>query len=352
MTERTWADGEELSVFAIGTLLLRNRWSILRWGLAGALITLAFVWTRPALYQASASFIPQGADPNRSGLASLAGQLGVSVGSGSPTLTPDFYLRLLKSREVLTLVAHDTLVVPELGGRRMSVEDLLHLDPAPPKIRDEAAVEKLEKVVNAAASKTTAVVEFTVDTEWPSVSLAITQQLLAGVNDFNQRMRHDQASAERKFIESRLSVASDDLRLAEDRLQGFLQGNRVLGAPELQFSRDRLQRDVTLRQQVFGSLTQAYDDVRMRELRDTPVITMVDPPSVLPKPEPRRRGVRALLGFLVGSVIGAILAFIRDAMAKRRTEGDAAANEFASTVDEMTGGVVRRLRRLGGRASA
>jgi uncharacterized protein involved in exopolysaccharide biosynthesis len=343
---------EEISILAIGAILLRNRWRITRWAVAGALIALAIVWNRPARYLASASFIPQGADPTRSGLASLAGQFGVSVSSGSPTLTPDFYLRLLTSREVLTNVAHDTLVVPELGGRRVALEDLLDVHGGSPKAREEAAVQELTRRINASDSKSTGVVEFTVAMERPSVALAVARQLVDGVNEFNQRTRRDQAASERKFVEGRLAVATADLRAAEDRLQQFLQSNRQINSPDLQFARDRMQRDVTMRQQVFSTLTQAYDDVRMRELRDTPVITMVDEPNVPAKPESRGRAIRVVIGFLVGAALGALLAFIANLMSTRRAQGDPAATEFVSTVGEMTGGMARRIQRMRGRASA
>lgn len=353
MTGAKWhPDAEEISVFAIGTMLLRNRWRIVRWAFIGAVIALVAAWTRPLLYRASASFIPQGADPGRSGLASLAGQFGVSLSSASAGLTPDFYVRLIDSREVLGSIARDTLMVPELGGRRVAVEDLLDIRPGVAKVREEAAVDELSRRVAATASATTAVVEFSVGTRWPSVSLAIVTALVNGVNEFNQRTRHDQAAAERKFVEGRLAIASTELRAAEDRLQQFLQSNRQYGSADLQFTRDRLQRDVTLRQQVFTSLVQAYDDVRMREVRDTPVITMVDEPMVPAKPEPRHRGIRVLIGLLIGAAVGVLLSYLRDMMTKRRVEGDPAADEFVSTVGEMKGDLRRRLQRLSGRASA
>jgi uncharacterized protein involved in exopolysaccharide biosynthesis len=352
MTEAEWeVEGEEISIFAIGALMLRNRWRVLRWAFAGAVIALAIFWMRPALYRASASFIPQGADPGRSGLASLAGQFGLALPSGSQTLTPDFYLRLIKSRELLGRVARDTLVVPEMGNKRVAVEDLLGIDPGPPKVREEDAIDVLTKRIEASASKTTAVVEFNVGMEWPSVALAIARTLVDGVNEFNQRTRRDQAAAERKFIEARLAVASTELRTAEDRLQQFLQGNRQYASPDLQFSKERLQRDVTLRQEVFTSLTQAYEEVRTREVRDTPVITMIDQPAVPSKPQPRGRGVRTLLGFLIGAGFGALLVFLRDFMNKRRAEGDPDADEFVSAVGEVKGEMLRRVRRLSGRAS-
>lgn len=350
MTEAVWeGQSEEISVFAIGTLLLRNRWRIVRWAFAGAILALSLVWSRPALYRASASFIPQGADPGRSGLASLAGQFGVAIPSGSQSLTPDFYLRLIKSRELLGLVARDTLTVPELGGKRIAVEDLLKIEPGTPAVREEAAIGTLSLLVGASSSKATGVVEFGVATEWPSVSRAIAARLLEGVNEFNQRTRRDQAAAERKFVEARVGVAGTELRTAEDRLQQFLQGNRQYGSPDLQFTRDRLQRDVSLRQQVFTSLTQSYEEVRMREVRDTPVITVIDQVSVSSKPAPRGRGIRTLMGLLLGGVVGALLVFLSDMITKRRADGDPSAAEFVSTVEELKDNMLRRIRRLGGR---
>ena len=354
MIEGEWEDdGDEVSIFAIGALLVRNRWRIVRWAFAGAVLALALSWTRPALFRASASFIPQGADASRAGLASLAGQFGVSIPSGGSgqSLTPDFYLRLLKSRELLGRVARDTLVVPEMGNRRVAVEDLLDIDPGPAKVREEAAVDKLSRRIGVATSKATSVVEFGVGMEWPSVSLAIATTLLDGVNEFNLRTRRDQAAAERKFVEARLAVATTELRAAEDRLQRFLQGNRQFVSPDLQFTRERLQRDVMLRQQVFTSLTQSYEDVRMREVRDTPVITIIDQPNVPSMPEPRGRGIRTVFGFLAGAVLGALVVFLRDVMAKRRAEGDQATDEFLSAVGEVKGEMLRRVRRLAGRAS-
>lgn len=353
MADSVWPPHrDEISVFAVGTVLLRSRWRIARWAVAGAVLTLALVWTRPTLYRVSASFIPQGGGSTRSELASLAGQFGVSMPTSAPTLTPDFYLGLITSREILAPIARDTLVVPELGGKREAVEDLLEIDPAPPAVREDAAVKALARRITASVSKTTNVVGFSVDTNWPSVSLGIATRLIEGVNGFNERMRRDQAAAERRFIEQRLAVAGTDLRASEDRLQQFLQQNRQLGSPDLQFTRDRLQRDVSLRQQVFTTLTQAYDDARMRELRDTPVITVVDAPTLPVKSEPRRRGIRALMGLLIGAATGALLSFMSITASRARAVGDPAAAEFATAVEQMKHDTLRRFRRLRHRRSA
>src|SRR4051812_45624797 len=140
MTETEWAANTEISLFALGTTFLRNRWRIGRWALGGAAIATLFVVFRPAVYMASASFVPQGNDPGRSGLASLAGQFGVSLPSGTQSLSPDFYAKLLKSRVLLGQIARDTFVVQELGGRRIPFLDVFKIGGGLQKVREERGI--------------------------------------------------------------------------------------------------------------------------------------------------------------------------------------------------------------------
>jgi uncharacterized protein involved in exopolysaccharide biosynthesis len=347
MTENVWRDRDEVSLFSLGTILLRNRWRIVRWMVAGGTLAALAAFTKPALYVASTSFIPEGSDPNRSGLASVAGQFGIALPGGNQSQSPDFYARLLTSRVLLTPIVRDTFMVREAGGRRISFLDLFDISPGPTRRREEQAVKQLMGSVKTSVAKSTGVVELSVATRWPTVSLAIATALVNGVNDFNQRTRQGQAAAERRFVEGRLDLARGDLRAAEDRLEDFLRTNRQFASsPDLTFQRDRLQRDVTLKQQVFTSLTQSYEEVRIREVRDTPVITVIEPPSVPTLPQSRGRLVTLLIGIVLGGFIGAIIAFVSETIARRREEGDPQANEFVGTLGDMKGAVVGRLRRV------
>ncbi|MDQ6770829.1 MAG: hypothetical protein M3Z54_12675 [Gemmatimonadota bacterium] len=349
MTETNLGDEGEISLFALGTTLLRNRWRLVRWMLLGAAVALLTVFSKPALYRASASFVPQGLDSGRSGLASLAGQLGVAMPAGTQTLSPDFYANLLKSRELLRRITQDTFVVQERGNRRATFLDLFGIQDGSAKSREEQGIKVLGEIVTASVARTTGVVEFSVVTRWPSVSVAIAAALVDAVNEFNQRMRQAQAAAERKFVEGRLNLAGSDLRAAEDRLESFLKNNRQFASsPDLTFERDRLQRDVTLKQEVFTSLTQSYEEVRIREVRDTPVITVIESPSAPSIPEPRGRIMRVLLGLVVGGLIGMLMVFASETTTRRRKGGDADADEFVGALNKVKGemlGPVRRLRK-------
>jgi uncharacterized protein involved in exopolysaccharide biosynthesis len=240
-------------------------------------------------------------------------------------------------------------VVRENGQQRVTFSDLFGIPEGTAKSREEQGIKTLGEIVTPSVARTTGVVEFSVLTRWPSVSVAIATALVDGVNQFNQRMRQEQAAAERKFIEGRLAVAGSDLRASEDRLESFLKTNRQFASsPDLTFERDRLMRDVALKQQVFTSLTQSYEEVRIREVRDTPVITVIESPSVPSIPEPRQRAIRVLLGVVVGGIIGLVIAFMSETTARRRKGGDPDAAEFVGTLDKVKGemlGPVRRLRK-------
>lgn len=346
-------DGE-ISLFALGATLLRNRWRIVRWMVAGAVIAAVSVWTTPRLYTASASFSPQGFDAARSGLAGLAGQFGLAIPTmGTPTLSPEFYTRLLRSRVLLRPIVTDTFTVTELGGRRVAFFDLFKVSTPSPALREERAMKLLENIIKPSVSKLTGVVDVSVVSEWPSVSLAIVTDLLNGLDAYNQRTRQGQAAAERKFIEGRLVLATSDLRSAEDRLENFLRSNKqYTTSPQLVFEHDRLQREVDLRQGVFTSLTQSVEDARIREVRNTPVITIVETPAVQVAPEPRGRLKRVLLGIVISGLLAAMVVLVSDAIGGRKEDQSPEARDFLGALGEVRGEVlspVRSLRRLAGK---
>ena len=344
-TGRTLPEDHELSLFALGALLLRNRWRIARWSFAGGVLAALSVISKPALYSADFSFVSQGADAARSSLANLAGQLGITTSSGGQTQSPDFYVGLIRSRELLKAIATDTFVVAEQDNRRMTFMDLFETPQGPPARREEDAIRSLRTLVNPGVNKTTNVIQVSVATKWPSVSLQIASAVLKGINEFNLRTRQSQAGAERKFIESQMNTRRSDLRAAEDRLVEFTNTNRGGLSPQQSLLRDRLQREVLSQQQVYNAMAQAFDDAQIREVRDTPTISVIEPPSASTYPEPRGRAKRGLLGLLMGAMVGVVLVFASAALARRRDMGDPDASAFLSAVRDVNGELLGRLRR-------
>jgi uncharacterized protein involved in exopolysaccharide biosynthesis len=164
--------------------------------------------------------------------------------------------------------------------------------------------------------------------------------ILDRLNWFNLVTRQSQAGAERRFMEGRLDEARAELRTAEDRLQNFLQRNRDFrNSPELTFQQDRLARDVQMRQQVYTSLAQAYEQARIEEVRDTPVITVVEQPDLPIRPDRRGAARSALVALIAGGMLGTLIAFVMTVMERERALNEdemvAVQAELRTAVGEM-----------------
>jgi uncharacterized protein involved in exopolysaccharide biosynthesis len=333
----TVVDDDEISMLAVGSFLLRHRRVITILGIVGAVLGLGFGLLQTRLFASSATFIPQGADGSSSGgLAAAASQFGIRVPSSGSVWGAPIYVEILRSRAALDPIAHDTVVVAEEGGRRAAVMDLLGVRPEKPARRADLTVRKLLQSVNASEDKKIGAVKLTVTTRWPSVSLWLAEQLVLGVDKFNLKSRNSQAGAERRFVEEQAVEAERTLRSTENRLQSFLEQNRSLGSPELVMARDRLGRDVALKQQVYTSLMQNREEARIREVRDTPVITMLEAPRLPVVGEPRGAAQKAVLGGLAGGMLGVLIAFIVQALAGAQRTSSDEAREFFGLVSELT----------------
>ena len=340
------ADSEEPSVLALANVVVRRRRLITTLGLLGAALGLTLGLTSTRVYQSNATFIAQGPDANASsGLAFAASQFGVRIPTTSGAWGPPIYVELLQSRALLEPIALDTFIVAEKRGARAPVMELLGVKEANPAKRVEGAVLALKDMVIASEDRKLGAVTLSVRTAWPSVSLEIAERLVRGVNRFNLESRKSQAAAERQFAETQAGAAAAALRAAEDRLQSFLQRNRITsGSQQLSFELDRLRREVALRQQVYTSLVQGREEAKLREVRDTPVITILETPQLPVVGESRKSVLKAFLGGLAGVIFGVLIAFVARALAEAQRAPNGDVREFFQLLEEATPRFLRRLR--------
>jgi len=294
--------------------------------MGGILWSLLVAISRPKTYTSTFSFLPQtGQEQVPAGLASLVGQLGIAIPArGGLSQSPELYADILTTREVLAPIAADSFPVSEDAGLPMPLSRFL-------RVRGENTGEVLENTVRAlrtnvvatrVATGTTGMVTVTVRTKSPHVSHAIAGRLLEGLNHFNLVTRQSQARQERLFAEGRLKEAQAALRSVEDSLLRFLETNREFNTPTPAFDHDRLQRSVQFQQQIVTSLAQEYELNRLREARDTPVITVIEQPTVPLFPDPRLRLLILFLGTAGGLAVGSLVVVAWDAWVRERSNGD------------------------------
>jgi uncharacterized protein involved in exopolysaccharide biosynthesis len=319
---------DEISLIELMNVVLKNRRLVVL--VPFVVFVLVVVWTflQPRTYTASASFVPQTSSGQRSLTSSLAAQFGMALPAGEAGQTPAFYADLITSREVVPHLVDSTFTFQgKEGPVTESLAQLLKIKgDEPPKVREQT-IQAVEELISVSTDRETGLVTFSIKTEWADLSRQLAESVLERVNRFNLDTRQSQATAERRFTEGRLHEVEGDLRRAEDAFQGFFQKNQQWqGSPELEFVHDRLQREVNMRQQIFTTLTQAYEQARIDEVRDTPVITVIERAEAPVLPDRRRLLLKGILALMVGGMLGIFGAFGKEFMNRGRQQE---ADEFA-----------------------
>jgi uncharacterized protein involved in exopolysaccharide biosynthesis len=308
------ADSEgQLSLLALFNVLMRRRRLILGVSLAAALLTAIVTLARHRVYTVSATLMPQETPQMGGGaLSGLAAQFGFSLGGSSAGQSPAFYAELLRSRVILdgALSAHYQ-VRDDGQTRRGTVADLLDIEAKTPGRRHLLARLWLAQNTQVATTRETGLVRLAVTTRWPELSLQIADTLLARLDSFNRERRRTHAGSERAFVEERLSESQERLRVAEQQLLSFLQRNReYANSPLLTYEYERLQREVVREQALNTSLAQAFEQAKLEEVRNTPVVTVVEPPELPARPDSRLLLVKLLVALVVGAMLGSLVALV------------------------------------------
>jgi len=313
---------DDISLLAAINVMLANRWKIIMLGVALAGLLVAIGLVRPRQYTAKASFVPQSRTPQVA--SGIAAQFGLTLPGTKGDESPAFYVELLKSRGVLRAAAlTEYQAARSRTGRRgpSTLVDAYQKPGKPTEVRIDATIKRLDKDVGSSVSNKSGLVTLTARSESAQLSQQIVTRLLELLNQFNLDRRRSQAAEERRFTESRVTDVKAELRASEDRLQYFLQANRdYTNSPSLRFQEQRLTADITLLRQLYTTLAQAYEQAKIDEVRDTPVITVVETPEAPVRPDSRGLVLRGLGGMIAGMLLGIALATVRAVTQARSVE--------------------------------
>ncbi len=315
----------EPSLIEMAVTLLRHGRILIVTPLVIVTIAITLLTIRGRRFSADSAFRPQVSEPSAGRFAGLAAQLGVSVPGTSIGDPVKFYAEVAKSRDVLREVALTEYRFASGGGDSITgnLLALLRIEGKTPEDAMRRVLTRLAKQVEVTTNRDAGLVRVRVVTPWPELSVLINRRILGLMDTVNLVRRQSQAGAERRFIENRLTEAQAELQAAERDQERFLQQNRQYqGSPQLVLVFNRLQRRVDLRQQVYATLAQGYEQARIDEVRDTPQLTIID------RPEGSARPVGSLVAdgamwLLIGGVLGVLLALVQEFLARQRAQDPA-----------------------------
>ncbi|MGQ0765574.1 MAG: hypothetical protein ACT4OZ_07910 [Gemmatimonadota bacterium] len=304
------ARGREPPTSALAIILgfaLRHRWPVI---FIPILVTVALATSSlfgPRSWTAGAAFIPQ-APSTGVNLTGIAAQLGLNLGTPGDAQGPLFYAEVLRSRAILHPVVETTYTVTsDTGVFQGNLTMWYGAGGDSPQARTELAARWLNESIGVNTGLRTGIVRYSVRTTNPQLSYRIAESLLERLNAFNLSGRQSRATQEREFAARRLGEARGELRALEDRLAGFLSRNRAFTATNaLSFEEERLRRDITFKAEVVATLAEAHERSRLDEIRDIPVITVLEQPMVPGMPDSRGIVRLFLVGLLTTMALGII----------------------------------------------
>ena len=163
-------------------------------------VIVAFVL--PKSYQSTTLVRVKGVNTNVSGYANIAASMGFDVGGSSAT--PENYMELMKSREVLEPIMAQ-IDMPEEDKEKLTTEDFI-------KKYLEITNAKNTDLINVAAYGKT-------PEEAQMISQSVADNFLTLMTDLNK----EDNSTVLKFLNDRIAIAKEEMETAENKLAAYQQ---------------------------------------------------------------------------------------------------------------------------------
>jgi uncharacterized protein involved in exopolysaccharide biosynthesis len=381
---------DEVSLLDILLVLARHKTLIVRTVLVFTLLGVTYALLAPEEFTSEARVVreaqTEGGDlPGGISSGALSG-FGISLGGSASGLTPAAYPDVLQSREVRLAVVRDTFRFPD-AERPMSYVDYVNRPSGPlstvldytlwlpwtlksalgnaisgssapvgttesgepmiPSDEEDEALKAISDKISASVDEETGLMTISATAGGPQLASALAESFL---NHFTKRVREIRTEKVRQrlaFVEERFREAEQELETEEDRLAQFLERNQNPTTATLQFRRDRLQRQVSFKEQLYSELQSQLTQTRLDLQRRQPVVTVVERP--VPPVNPSGMGLRTILIFAVfaGGIVSVGIIFVRTfatAVEERGPTHAAKLEEIRSAL--RPDGVVRRTRQI------
>ena len=272
------------------------------------ILTLAYCLIIPNQYTSVATILPSGGNDQLSELKDLAGGSLSELGLGSLMQASEnssaIYPKILSSRLISEQILDQTFAFTHKGeAKSMTLFDYTKAE------NKDKALLKLDEIVGIDLDRRTGFITLSATTTYPELSAKVVHSYLDHLENYNLNYRQSKAKENERFIASCLNEAMKDLSNAESELETFRKKNlnyMTSQDPALQKELSRIQREVTVKEGIFLTLTKKHEIAKLESVKDVPIVQVLDQGSVpIIKSSPRRS--LYMLAAFIGSLFMSIL---------------------------------------------
>jgi hypothetical protein len=110
----------------------------------------------------------------------------------------------------------------------------------------------------------------------PDITKQIVQKMFNSILDYSNEVTSVKAREKVVFIQGRVDDIKSQLESSENEMLMFVQNNKNLNSPHLALKKDRIQRDISLYNQVFKTLSDQLELAKIDEQDNTSSIVILD----------------------------------------------------------------------------
>lgn len=170
--------------------------------------------------------------------------------------------------------------------------------------------------ISVIANDKTGLITVTVDMESPALARDIANFISLFITGWVNDAQKEKVRSNLEFINERAAVLGAELQEAENDLKKFRETNRnILNSPDLQLELQRLQRQVTIKQEVYLTMIKQREINQIEENKSVDVVKILDEAIYNPVPySPNKKNALAgalFLGIILNSFLIILFYFLQ-----------------------------------------
>lgn len=361
---------DEIDIMELVRKFLKEWKLVLKWCGIASVIGVIAALSAVSTYTVTTKMSPESTKSGSSSLSSLASLAGINLGSmsaGADAISPDLYPEIVSSVPFLTKLFYMPVeaeykgepvqcnyyeylkncgkapwykYVTSLPGRLLGAI-LTPADEKEPKgfkklgavdnskltKAQEKVIKGMRKNISVATDKKTFVITLSVTDQDPEIAMKLSETIVTELRDFITSYRTEKARNDLEYYEKLYEESQADYFEAQQRYARYSDMNQGMVRQSVMVERERLQNEMQLKYQLYNSCAQQVQMAKAQVQRETPVCTILTPPTTPLQDNESGAKTLAICVFLGFCLAALWVLWGRDWIAKLKNPEDDAAKE-------------------------
>jgi len=288
--KQTQQNSDEINLLDVFLKIWRFRRFIILFTVGVAILSVVYALLAEPQYKGTVKLYKETTEGSSGRLQGLASQFGFggAVSGGEQFNIED----LLSSRNILKQIIYHQWNT-EKFEEPVNLIEFWEIDKETKEEEFFAAIETIKNKISTSKNEETGLITVEIMMGEAQLAADVANYTTELISDYVQKDRQTNTRNKMEYIEKRLDTVERELENAEEALKQFRERNRALSeSPALQMEMGRLQRKVSIKQEVYLTLQKEKEMSEIELVKETPVINVLDEAV---KPEQRAKPKRKLI---------------------------------------------------------